>query len=157
MEKWIICIQILTCCNFTGKSSRDTNVSKNIHFGVFNLHYNIDAFWKNGSFASFTSEHQKCGFFEKVHLNILKWIKTDNLVHLEKRTDNFVHIQKKYAHFLRNGGTSVPGLPAQAPFRKKWVRVGRDQNALVHPQLQYLHGAQSYFEYNRTPPNLTVN
>ena len=125
MERWIICIQILTCCNFTGKSSRDTNVSKNIHFGVFNLHYNIDAFWKNGSFASFTSEHQKCGFFEKVHLNILKWINTDNLVHLEKRTDNFVHIQKKYAHFLRNGGTSVTGFPAQAPFRKKWVRVGR--------------------------------
>ena len=26
--------------------SSEPTVSKNIHFGVFNLHYNIDAFWK---------------------------------------------------------------------------------------------------------------
>ena len=33
------------------------------------------------------------------------------------------------AGFLRNGGTLVTGSPAQAPFRKKWVRVGRGQIA----------------------------
>ena len=71
--------------------------------------------------------------------------------------DKTGYFVQNIARFLRNGGTLVPGVPAQAPFRKKWVRVGRDQNALVHPQLHYQVGGQSYFEYNRTPPNLAVN
>ena len=69
-----------------------------------------------------------CDFLEKAHLNIQKWIKSDNLFSRKKpsniqksiKTGNLV--SKKYTfNFLRKGLSGQPGIPAQAPFRKKWV------------------------------------
>ena len=55
-------------------------------FGGFNLHYNIDAFWKNGSLAPYFDISERREFFEKVHGD-QKWSKTDNLGHLNKKID----------------------------------------------------------------------
>ena len=65
-----------------------------------------------------------CEFFEKNHVNISKRITNDHFDHLivQKLINfvHFVHLNRKYIYstpavLLRNGG-----LPAQAPFRKKW-------------------------------------
>ena len=37
-------------------------------FGGFNLHYNIDAFWKNGSLDAFFDISERREFFEKVQV-----------------------------------------------------------------------------------------
>ena len=59
---------------------------------------------------------------------------------------------KKYTfNFLRKGLSGQPGIPAQAPFRKKWVRgKGRGKIAHTHQHLHYQQGGQSYIENQDT-------